>query len=68
MSIKYKVMVDIYPEDNMAVDYTGVLYDTFEDAQEEYKQALSDQEQFGLINYAYITEVHINEDKKTHKE
>ena len=38
MIIKYKVMVNIYPEDNITVDYTGVLYDTFEEVQKNINE------------------------------
>lgn len=60
-----KCNIDTQDGDSDTVDYTGNLFDNFEDAQKEFEKAIDEANQFGFINYAYITEVDVNEDKET---
>lgn len=52
-----KCNIDTQDGDNDTVDYTGNLFDNFEDAQKEFEKAIDEANQFGFINYVYITEV-----------
>ena len=64
---KVKCNITLSDGDTDTVDYTGNEYINFEDAQEEFEKAVDEANQFGFINYAYITEVEY-EDKETNKE
>lgn len=63
---KVKCNITLSDGDTDTVDYTGNEYINFEDAQEEFEKAVEEANQFGFINYAYITEVEY-EDKETNK-